>query len=200
MSPRRKVRPALPPEKDPAARGRLQVYTGDGKGKTTCAVGLCIRALGRGWPVALVQFDKGYDGEHEHYAERHVLRGLAGMEVHPTGCERMNPNGTFRFGTHEKDIAEARRGLDIAARILDSGPHRLLVLDEALSAVMVGLFPREEVMRLVDAHASRPVAELVLTGRDAWPELIERADLVTEMRNVKHYYDAGVGARPGIEY
>lgn len=197
---KRKIRPALPPETDPATRGRLQIYTGDGKGKTTCAVGLCIRALGHGWRVALVQFDKGYDGENEHYAERHVLRRLEGMDLFPTGCERMNENGTFRFGAHEKDILEARRGLEIATGILTTGEHRLVVLDEALSAVMVGLFPKEAVMALVDLHAARPRAELVLTGRAAWPELVEKADLVTEMTNVKHYYDAGLGARPGIEF
>jgi cob(I)alamin adenosyltransferase len=197
---KRAIRPALPPETDPATRGRIQVYTGDGKGKTTCAVGLSIRALGQGWKVALVQFDKGYDGENEHYAERRILRTLKGMEVHATGCERMNANGTFRFGAHPKDIAEARRGLDLAAEVLTHGDHRLVVLDEALSAVMVGLFTQEDVMRLVALHAARPVAELVLTGRSAWPELVEKADLVTEMRNVKHYYDAGLGARPGIEF
>ena len=75
-----------------------------------------------------------------------------------------------------------------------------MVLDEVLSAVMVGLFGKEEVMALLDLHAGNPVAEVVLTGWNAWPELIERADLVTEMRKVKHYYDAGLGARPGVEY
>lgn len=191
---------ALPPERDPAARGRVHVYTGPGKGKTTCAVGLCIRALGQGWRVALVQFDKGYDGENEHYAERKVLRGLEGVDLFPTGCERMNADGTFRFGAEPRDLEEARRGLERARECLAGGRHRLVILDEALSAVMVGLFGKEEVMALLDLHAKDPVAELVLTGWNAWPELVERADLVTEMRKVKHYYDAGVGARPGIEF
>jgi cob(I)alamin adenosyltransferase len=197
---RRKVRPALPPALSATERGRVQVYTGEGKGKTTCALGLCLRALGHGWRVAVVQFDKGFDGTNEHYAERKVLRRLEGVDLHPTGCERMNANGTFRFGAHEKDKVEARRGLDLARGILERGEHRLVVLDEALSAVMVGLFGKEEVMALLDLHAKRPVAELVLTGWNAWPELVDRADLVTEMRKVKHYYDAGLGARPGIEF
>lgn len=159
-----------------------------------------MRALGHGWRVALVQFDKGFDGTNEHYAERRTLRRLRGIDLHPTGCERMNPDGTFRFGAEPRDVAEAKRGLGIAADLLRRGEHRLVVLDEALSAVMVGLFGKEEVMALLDLHASNPVAEVVLTGWNAWPELIERADLVTEMRKVKHYYDGGLGARPGIEY
>jgi cob(I)alamin adenosyltransferase len=198
----RKVRtaPTLPPELNPAAGGRVHVYTGAGKGKTTAAVGLCVRALGHGWRVALVQFDKGYDGENEHYAERRTLRRLEGVDLFPTGCERMNPDGTFRFGAEERDVDEARRGLALAKEALRSGKYRLVVLDEALSAVMVGLLTRGDVMALLDLHREHPAAELVLTGWNAWPELIERADLVTEMRKVKHYYDAGLGARPGVEF
>ena len=199
---RRKVRsaPVVPPERDPDARGRIHVYTGAGKGKTTCALGLCLRALGNGWRVALIQFDKGYDGENEHYAERKLLRTLPGVDLHPTGLERMNADGTFRFGAEPGDVAEARRGLAIAAEVIAARRQRLVILDEALSAVMVGLFPKEEVMRLLDLHAKAPRAELVLTGWNAWEELVARADLVTEMRKVKHYYDAGVGARAGVEF
>jgi cob(I)alamin adenosyltransferase len=195
-----RVAPALPPEVDPSARGRIHVYTGSGKGKTTCAVGLCVRALGHGWRVALVQFDKGYDGTNEHYAERRTLRRLEGIDLFPTGCERMNPDGTFRFGAEGRDVAEARRGLDLAAEAIRSGKYRLVILDEILSAVMVGLFGQDEVMALLDLHAKDPRAEIVLTGYTTWPALLERADLVTEMRKVKHYYDAGLGARPGIEF
>ena len=159
-----------------------------------------MRALGHGWRVALVQFDKGFDGRNEHYAERRVLRTLDGIDLHPTGCERMNADGTFRFGAEPRDLAEAERGLGIARDLLRRGKHRLVVLDEVLSAVMVGLFGKEEVMDLLDLHAAAPRCEVVLTGWNAWPELIARADLVTEMRKVKHYYDAGLGARPGVEF
>ncbi len=197
---KRRVRPALPPEPDPEGRGRIHVYTGAGKGKTTCALGLCLRALGSGWRVAVVQFDKGFDGRNEHYAERKVLRSLEGIDLLPTGCERMNPDGTFRFGAEPRDLEEARRGLRLAGEAIASGRYRLVVLDEALSAVMVGLFPQEEVMRLLDLHARNPVAEIVLTGLNAWPGLVARADLVTEMRKVKHYYDGGLGARAGVEF
>lgn len=195
-----RTRPAIPPEGDAEGRGRVHVYTGAGKGKTTSALGLCLRALGSGWRVALVQFDKGFDGTNEHYAERKVLRSLEGIDLFPTGCERMNPDGTFRFGAEPRDLEEARRGLALAGEAIASGRYRLVVLDEALSAVMVGLFGQEEVMRLLDLHARNPAAELVLTGWNAWPALIERADLVTEMRKVKHYYDGGLGARAGIEF
>ncbi len=181
-------------------RGRVQVYTGPGKGKTTSSVGLCVRALGHGWKVALVQFDKGFDGENEHYAERHVLRKIDGIDLFPTGCERMNEDGTFRFGADDQDLAEAQRGLTIARDLIAKGEHRLIVLDEALSAVMVKMVTKEEVMELLRLHGENPVAELVLTGWNAWDELIEAADLVTEMRKVKHYYDDGLGARPGIEF
>jgi cob(I)alamin adenosyltransferase len=163
-------------------------------------VGLCVRALGHGWRVALVQFDKGYDGTNEHYAERRTLRKLEGIDLVPTGCERMNPDGTFRFGAEERDVAEARRGLAAAADAIRSGKYRLVILDEVLSAVMVGLFGQAEVEALLDLHAKDPRAELVLTGYSTWPALLERADLVTEMRKIKHYYDAGLGARPGIEF
>lgn len=198
----RKVRaaPALPPELSPGARGRVQVYTGAGKGKTTASLGLCLRVLGHGRRVALVQFDKGFDGENEHYAERRVLRRIEGIDLFPTGCERMNLDGTFRFGAEPRDMDEARRGLALASEAIRSGKYGLVVLDEALSAVMVGILAKGDVMALLDLHRDHPEAELVLTGWNAWPELIARADLVTEMRKVKHYYDAGLGARPGIEF
>jgi cob(I)alamin adenosyltransferase len=150
--------------------------------------------------VALVQFDKGYDGTNEHYAERRTLRKLDGIDLFPTGCERMNRDGTFRFGAEERDIDEAHRGLDLAAEAIRSGKYRLVILDEILSAVMVGLFGQDDVTGLLDLHAKDPRAEVVLTGYTTWPALLERADLVTEMRKVKHYYDAGLGARPGIEF
>ncbi len=147
-----------------------------------------------------MQFDKGYDGENEHYAERRTLRRLEGIDLFPTGCERMNPDGTFRFGAEPRDLEEARRGLRLAEEAIRSGKYRLVVLDEALSAVVVGLFGQAEVMGLLDLHGRHPEAELVLTGLNAWPGLVARADLVTEMRKVKHYYDAGLGARPGVEF
>ena len=179
---------------------RIHVYYGYGKGKTTCCVGLAVRALGAGRRVALVQFDKGYDGENEHYSERIVLRGLDGIELHPTGCERMMPDGSFRFGVEQQDMAEACRGLETARRLIREGEQDLLILDEILAAVSYKLLQREDVMSLLDLYDSDRRCELVLSGHAVWSELKERVDLVTQMRKVKHYYEAGTPARLGIEF
>jgi cob(I)alamin adenosyltransferase len=191
---------ASPAAPEPEAPWKLQVYTGNGKGKTTCAVGLMIRALGAGLKVAFVQFDKGYHGE-EHYAERHILRKLEGIDLFPTGCERMTPGGKFRFGVLPEDLAEARRGLEIVHDLIAHPRHQLVVLDEILSAIPYHLLKEEQVLEVLDRYeaAGRPF-ELVITGRKASEAIIGRADLVTEMRPVKHYFDAGLMARPGIEY
>ncbi len=179
---------------------RIQVYTGDGKGKTTAAVGLCIRALGNGFKVAMVQFDKGHH-EDEHYGERHILRSLEGMDLFATGCERLSPDGRFRFGVLPEDIQEARRGLDIARDLIEHPRHQLVVLDEIVSGVTYQLLEETDVLDLLDRYerAGRPF-ELVLTGRRASERLVHRADLVTEMRPIRHYFETGLMARRGIEF
>jgi len=179
---------------------KVQVYTGNGKGKTTCAVGLMVRALGNGFKVAFVQFDKGFHGE-EHYAERKILRQLEGIELYPTGCERMTPGGRFRFGVNPEDLAEAARGLEIVYDLISRPRHQLVVLDELLSAIPYHLMKEAQVLDILDRYeaAGRPF-ELVLTGRKASSEVMARVDLVTEMTPVKHYFDQGIAARPGIEY
>ena len=179
---------------------QLHVYTGDNKGKTTAAVGLCVRALGAGRKVAMIQFDKGYDGDFEHYSERNILRKLPGMTLIPTGLERMKKNGRFRFGVTPADRKEALRGLDEARRAIREGNQDLLVLDEILSAVTYKLVEEKELMELVDLYLGNRRHELVLTGRTASKALIEKADLVTEMKKIKHYFDAGIPAREGIDY
>ncbi len=183
-----------------SSRWRIQVYTGDGKGKTTCAVGLAIRALGAGFKVAMVQFDKGYHGE-EHYGERRILRTLEGFDLFPTGCERMMPGGKFRFGMSPEDVAEGQRGLAIARELIAKPRHRLLVLDEILSAVPFHLLEEKQVLDLLNRyeHAGRPF-ELVMTGRRAPASILDRADLITEMTPVRHYFDTGLMARAGIEF
>ncbi len=189
------------PPADPGEKShRLHVYYGYGKGKTTCCIGLAVRSLGAGHRVALVQFDKGYDGEAEHYSERNVLRELPGLELHPTGCERMMPDGSFRFGAEAQDIQEAERGIEIAKGLVTSGNDDLVVLDEILAAVAYGLLKAEDVMALLDVYDADRKCELVLSGHKVWDELVERADLVTEMRKVKHYYARGTPARLGIEF
>lgn len=176
--------------------GLIQVYTGGGKGKTTAALGLVLRAVGAGKRVCLVQFDKG----GTHYSERRLLAGpLAdAVDFHPTGLDRIDPaNGRFRFGVTPEDKAEAERGLALALAALGGG-YDLVVLDEFNTSVTLGLLPEGAPQRILAAkHA---LTELVATGRDCPPDLLDAADLVTEVREVRHYFRKGVPAREGFDF
>jgi len=182
----------------------FHIYYGYGKGKTTSTIGLAIRALGAGKKVALVQFDKGYDGTNEHYAERNILRKLKEIgyeiELYPTGCERMNSDGTFRFKNEEQDFIEAKRGLSIAKDLIINGKQNLLILDEAIATVSYNLLAKSDIEELIELYKKNKKYELVMTGHKLWEGLEEKADLITEMRKVKHYFDKGIPARPGIEF
>jgi cob(I)alamin adenosyltransferase len=172
-------------------RGLVQVYTGDGKGKTTCALGLGLRAVGQGLKVCMVQFLKGRQtGEAKAIAER------------------LAPDMTLRsFGRPglvnlrepaPEDLARIQEAWEEARQVLTAGKHDLVILDEINLTLTFKLLAPEEVFRVLE---ERPAwVEVVLTGRQAPPELVARADLVTEMRPVKHYYAAGVKARRGIEW
>lgn len=188
----------------PEEKNCLHVYYGYGKGKTTSAVGLAVRALGAGKKVAIVQFDKGYDGSNEHYSERIVIRKLKetgyDIDLYPTGCERMNADGTFRFNNEESDFAEARRGLDIARALITEGKQDLLILDESIAAAAYNLITKSDVNELIDLFKKNRRFEMVMTGHKIWKEIEESADLITEMRKVKHYFDNGIPAREGIEF
>lgn len=168
--------------------GCIQIYTGDGKGKTTAALGLALRAVGAGRRVYIGQFIKG-----RHYSE---LQGLAKLGENVD----VQQFGEGRFLYHEPtqaDCAAARRGLDDVRRVFEEHRHQVVILDEANVAVRIGLFNIDDLLALTDAKP--PDVELVITGRNAHPRLIERADLVTEMRAIKHYYSTGLQARTGIE-
>ncbi|HPR64399.1 MAG TPA: cob(I)yrinic acid a,c-diamide adenosyltransferase [Thermoanaerobaculia bacterium] len=181
--------------------GKFQVYTGDGKGKTTAAIGLAIRAAGAGFRVAFLQFDKGHDpSREEHYAERRILRITPGIDLFPTGKERINPDGTFRFGVTGEDRDEALRGLHAARTIMESGQYKVVILDDVIGGISYGLVMLDEILELVHIHAANPAFELVMTGRNVPKELADRAHLVSEMRKVKHYFDEGLPARRGIEF
>lgn len=173
---------------DPADQaGYVHVYTGEGKGKTTAALGLILRAAGAGWKVFLGQFVKG--------------RGSSELEA----LERFPDQITFRqFGQpafvrtpQAGDREGARRGWAECRHAVLSGVYRLVVLDEANVAIALGLLSVEELLELIDARPES--VELVITGRWADPRVLDRADLVTEMRDVKHYARQGVLARTGIE-
>lgn len=181
---------------------QVHVYYGGGKGKTTSAIGLAVRAAGARQRVLFLQFDKGHDPERaEHYSERRILRQIPEIRLIPTGCERIRPDGTFRFGVTEPDLAEARRGLNEALAAVASSDYDLVILDEALGALAYGLVTEEDIVAILDAHeeAGRP-CELVLTGHKLPESVKTRADLVTHVQKVKHYFDKGVPAREGIEF
>lgn len=169
-------------------KGYLQVYTGDGKGKTTAAIGLAVRAAGAGLNVFIAQFMK-----HGDYSEIEALRRLSDR----IAVEQFGTGRFIRGAPAPEDIAAARRGLERVREIFAGGGHDLVILDEANVAAACGLFSPAD---LLDIVLARPEAvEVVLTGRHAAPEIIARADLVTDMRAAKHYYAGGVAARTGIE-
>ena len=170
-------------------KGCIQVYTGNGKGKTTAALGLALRAVGRGLKVCILQFIKGGGP----YGEQLIAERLAPLfTIIQTG----------RPGwVNTKDITEdrsiAQEALLQAKKLLTSGEYDLFICDEINGAVGFGLIDVEQVLELISLRPEK--VELVLTGRNAHERVIEAADLVTEMREIKHYYKAGVPARAGIE-
>jgi cob(I)alamin adenosyltransferase len=174
----------------PLQRGLVQVYTGDGKGKTTAALGLAMRAAGHGYTVHIVQFMKGWP----NYGELEALRHLPNITLVQFG--------RVAFVDSECPEPEDGRLAQEAWRhsldVLRDGRYDVVVLDEINVALDFGLISLTQVLELLDARPSH--VELVLTGRRAHPRVIERADLVTEMRAIKHPYDSGVAARKGVEY
>jgi cob(I)alamin adenosyltransferase len=184
---------------DTTQLGQLQMYIGDGKGKTTAAIGLAVRAAGAGFRVAFIQFDKGYDKE-EFYSERNVLRAIPGISVLPTGMIRMMPDGNFRFKNIPDDLAEAQRGLQLAREAVSGSEFDVIICDEILSSILTKLITREEVEALIETFRRQKGKDLILTGRTTMQSLIDKADLVTEMKKLKHYFDQGKPARRGIEF
>jgi cob(I)alamin adenosyltransferase len=169
-------------------KGYVQVYTGDGKGKTTAALGLALRASGHGMRTYVGQFMKG-----QCYGELDALRDHPHIIIEQYGDVRC----IRREEVTPKHVTQALAGLAQAREAMLSGMYDVVVLDEVNVAIWFGLLNVEEVLALLDEKPER--VEVVLTGRRAPQALIERADLVTEMREVKHYYEQGVLARDGIE-
>jgi cob(I)alamin adenosyltransferase len=182
-------------------QNQIQVYTGDSKGKTTASLGLLMRFLGSGGKACLIQFDKGAGPGSDFYQERKIFPLLPGLTHIATGLVRFNAEkNSFRFNNVPGDFQEAQRGLQYAREALSAG-YGLLVLDEILSLILTDLVKKEEIMAFLDDYeaAGRP-CELVLTGHRIWPELELKADLITEMKKLKHYFDRGLQARKGIEF
>ena len=170
-------------------KGLVQVYTGDGKGKTTAALGLALRALGQGLRVYVIQFMKGVP-----YGELNLLRTLPNISIIQFG----NPQWVDPDNISEEERLRAQQGFDHAKEVIHSSKYDIVILDEINVAVSLKLLPLEPVLDLIRSRPEK--VELVLTGRSAAQEVVELADLVTEMRLVKHPFEKKIGARRGIEY
>jgi cob(I)alamin adenosyltransferase len=170
--------------------GLVQVYTGNGKGKTSAAFGLALRATGRGLKVYVIQFIKGgFD-----YGEAYVVDKLPNLQLKAFG------RGKFVTAKppEKEDVRLAGEALQLAKSVVGNGEYDVVILDEVNVALNLKLINLEEVLQLIKSKPRH--VELVLTGRYAPEGIIEAADLVTEMKGVKHPFEKGFGARKGIEY
>ena len=171
-------------------QGCMQIYTGDGKGKTTCALGLALRAVGQGFQVFMVQFLKT-DDTGEVKAARRLAPDFTLASLGAPGFPRLSD-------PDPETLALAREAFTLARRVILAGEHDLVILDEVNLFLAYGLVPMDEMLEVLRQRP--PHVEVVLTGRNAPAALVDLADLVTEMHPVKHYFEAGVKARRGIEW
>lgn len=171
-----------------ADKGQIHIYTGDGKGKTTAALGLSLRAVCAGKKVFFAQFVKGMN-----YSELQIEKHLPGFVLKQFGRD------CFIYQKpDQEDIDAAQQGLATCREILKAGKYDIVVLDELNIALYYKLFTLQDVMTILRQKAEQ--VEVIITGRNAPAELLEAADLVTEMKEIKHYYQKGLAARKGIEF
>jgi len=178
-----------------AKHGYIQVYTGDGKGKTTASLGLAMRALGRCWKVLIIMFTKGGDD----YGELNSFRNLSdqisqNLTIVQAGLERI----VYADNKTESDALEIKKGWELAKKAIQNDEYNLIILDEANIAIDLGFIDVDDVIEVLKNKPED--MEIVLTGRNANPKIIEIAHLVSEIKPVKHYWDTGIAARKGIEY
>ena len=178
-----------------AKHGYIQVYTGNGKGKTTASLGLAMRALGRCWKVLIIMFTKGGDD----YGELNSFRNLSpeisqNLTIVQAGLDRI----VYENNKNADDAAEIKKGWDLAKKVIKNDEYNLVILDEANIAIDLGLIDIDEVVEVLKHKPDE--MEIVLTGRNADPKIVELAHLVSEIKPVKHYWDTGIAARKGIEY
>ncbi|MFC1671167.1 cob(I)yrinic acid a,c-diamide adenosyltransferase [Spirochaetota bacterium] len=171
-------------------KGYIQIYTGNGKGKTTAAMGLALRASGAGLKTIIIQFMKG-----QYYSELDAVKLLKDyIKIEQFGSRSFRKPG-------DKDSREhhelAKKGYARAMEVLKGNDYSIIILDEIITSLKSGLITLEEIFKLIEIKPEN--IELILTGRGAPEELIKKADLVTEMKEIKHYYNEGVDARVGIE-
>ena len=175
--------------------GYIQVYTGDGKGKTTASLGLAMRALGRCWKVLIIMFTKGGDD----YGELNSFRELSpeisnNLKIEQAGLDRI----IYKDNQNEKDQQEIKKGWEHAKSAIKNNDYQLIILDELNIAIDLGIIDIDEVIEVLKNKPEE--MEIVLTGRNAHPKIIEIAHLVSNIQPIKHYWDKGVTARKGIEY
>ena len=171
-------------------KGLTQVYTGEGKGKTSAAFGLALRAIGRGLKVYVVQFIKGgFD-----YGELHIVDDLPNLKLKAFGRGKY----VTEMPPTDEDVKLAKDAFELAQKIVNSDEYDLVILDEINVALNLKLVAMNAVIHLIRNKPEH--VELILTGRYAPPEIIEVADLVTEMKEIKHPYTRGIPPRKGIEY
>ncbi len=178
-----------------AKHGYIQVYTGNGKGKTTASLGLAMRALGRCWRVLIIMFTKGGDD----YGELNSFRNLSpeiskNLTIVQAGLDRI----VYENNKNADDAAEIKKGWELAKKVIKNDEYNLVILDEANIAIDLGLIDINEVVEVLKNKPDE--MEIVLTGRNADPKIIELAHLVSEIKPIKHYWDTGIAARKGIEY
>ena len=173
-------------------RGLLMVHTGNGKGKTTSALGLMMRATGRGLKCCMIQFMKS---RNDRYGEHQAAEKL-GIEVHTMG-----DGFTWDTKNPEQDRTTSRKTWELCVEKLRSGDYDMLVFDELVYVLSYDMLPLAEVLEEIQSvRAAQPALHIVVTGRDAPAELIAAADLVTEMKEIKHPFNAGIRAQQGIEF
>ncbi len=178
-----------------AKHGYIQVYTGNGKGKTTASLGLAMRALGRSWKVLIIMFTKGGNDYGELNSFRNLSEEISeNLTIIQAGLDRI----VYNNNKTEMDASEIKKGWELAKKAIKNDEYNLIILDEANIALDLGFIDLNE---MVEVLKNKPQEmEIVLTGRNAKPEIVEIAHLVSEINPVKHYWDTGVVARKGIEY
>ena len=175
--------------------GYIQVYTGDGKGKTTASLGLAMRALGRDWKVLIVMFTKGGNDYGELNSFRQLSEKIAdNLTIVQAGLDRV----IYKSNECEKDHKKIKKGWNLVKKAVKNDEYQLIIMDEANIAIDMGILDVDEVVKVLKSKPDQ--MEIVLTGRNAHPKIIEIAHLVSRIEPVKHYWDKGVHARKGIEY
>ena len=178
-----------------AQHGYIQVYTGNGKGKTTASLGLAMRALGREWKVLIIMFTKGGD----NYGELNSFMNLSpkisqNLKIVQAGLDRI----VYKNNENENDHKAIKDGWELAKKAIKNNEYQLIIMDEANIAIDLGILDVDEV---VDVLKHKPEEmEIVLTGRNAHEKIVDIAHLVSKIEPVKHYWDTGIVARKGIEY